>query len=187
MEKIDNNLIEIMPDIEKKYQNVLEKYLKEKFMNDFSEILEEKSNDMLEVFNEEKANLTLSLDILFSSKEDKDLNEVNKNINKTLESIHNYKKFSLTFEITQETKNFFINYGNNTLLPLFKKFDSDLNEKTKELIINSINQNSLEIEGVNPSLFINTRNFVYNNLYNNFINIINNGMNIYGDSEKIYK
>ena len=186
LEKIDNNLIEIMPDIEKKYQNVLEKYLKEKFMNDFSEILEEKSNDMLEVFNEEKANLTLSLDILFSSKEGKDLNEVNKNINKTLESIHNYKKFSLTFEITQETKNFFINYGNNTLLPLFKKFDSDLNEKTKELIINSINQNSLEIEGVNPYLFINARNSVYNNLYNNFINIINNGMNIYGDTESKY-
>ena len=86
--KIDFNLEEIMPDIEKNYQNVLEKYLKEKFIKDFSDILQERTDDMLQAFYAEKKNLTASLDDLFSSEKDEDLNAVNRNINITLEAIN---------------------------------------------------------------------------------------------------
>ena len=46
LEQIDYNLEKIMPEIEKKYQVTLEKYLKEKFMNAFSEIIDEKTFNM---------------------------------------------------------------------------------------------------------------------------------------------
>ena len=42
LEKIDFNLEKIMPDIQKNYQIALEKYLKEKYLNAFSEILDGK-------------------------------------------------------------------------------------------------------------------------------------------------
>jgi len=54
LEKIDFNLEKIMPDIEKNYQIALEKYLKEKFLNSFSEIIDEKSEYAIEIFYEEK-------------------------------------------------------------------------------------------------------------------------------------
>ena len=37
-----------MEDLDKKYQNVLEKYLKEKFTTSFSDILEEKTKSAIE-------------------------------------------------------------------------------------------------------------------------------------------
>ena len=63
--------------IQKNYQIALEKYLKEKFINSFSEILNEKTELTIKIFYEEKAELIERLDDLFSSIEDKDLNEIN--------------------------------------------------------------------------------------------------------------
>ena len=69
LEKIDFNLENIMPDLEKIYQTSLEKYLKEKFMNAFSDVLDQKTNYMLAIFYEEKNKLKERLDDLFSSKD----------------------------------------------------------------------------------------------------------------------
>ena len=59
-----------MDDLDKKYQNVLEKYLKEKFTTSFSNILEEKTEEMLRVFYKEKNKLIEKFNVLFSSIED---------------------------------------------------------------------------------------------------------------------
>ena len=154
LEKIDFNLENIMPDLEKIYQTSLEKYLKEKFMNAFSDVLDQKTNYMLAIFYEEKNKLKERLDDLFSSKEDKDLNEINKNINHTLESIQSYRNFLSSFKISENAKLYFINYANNTLLPIFKKFNSDFNKKMAQLIMTTINSNSKEIEKITPTQFI---------------------------------
>ena len=187
LEKIDYNLEEIMEDLDKKYQNVLEKYLKEKFMNSFSEILEEKTEAMLEVFYIEKNKLIEKFDILFSSKADKDLNEVNKKINHTLITIQNYTNFADTFEISTDVINFFMKYGNSTLVPLFLQFDKDLNNKMKQLIMKSINEESSLIESLNYNKFNSYIKMVENNLLNDYINIINDAANSYGITKISYE
>ena len=187
LEKIDFNLEKIMPDLEKKYQIALEKYLKEKFLNSFSEIMDEKSEYMIKIFYEEKNELIEKLDDLFSSIEDKDLNEINKKINTTLVSIKNYNNFLPTFQISEDVKNFLINYSENNLLPLFKKFDFDLNKIMAEKIKKAINNNSLEIENLTPSHFINRTEEIYDNLFSNYINYIKAGIIEYGNTESNYR
>jgi hypothetical protein len=187
LEKIDFNLENIMPDLEKNYQNALEKYLKEKFISAFSDVLDQKTNYTLGKFYEEKNELKESLDEIFSSKEDKDLNEINKNINYTLESIQSYRKFLSSFKISENAKLFFINYSNNTLLPIFKKFNSDFNKKMAELIITTINSNSQEIEKLTPNQFIEKTKDIYNDLYENYVNFITRAIIDYGTEDYIYK
>ena len=99
LKNINFNLDKIMDEIEQKYQISLEKYLKEKFLNSFSEALDQELNHMLTIFYEEKNNLAERLDDLFSSKEEKSLNEINNNINKTLESIQLYNDYLSNFQI----------------------------------------------------------------------------------------
>ena len=187
LEKIDNNLEKIMPDLEKTYQKVLEKYLKEKFMKSFSEILDEKTDYMIKIFYEEKQKLIERLDDLFSSKEDKDLNEVNKNINITIESMRTYRRFLSTFKISDEVINFFASYSENTLLPLYRKFFSDLNEQKDELIKSEINTRSYEIENLDPLPYREKMKEIYDRLFENYFKYINNSLYEYGVTEQYYE
>ena len=187
LEKIDFNLEEIMPDIEKNYQNVLEKYLKEKFTKDFSDILQEKTDDMVQDFYKEKAKLIANLDDLFSSEKDEDLNAVNRNINITLESINSYKVFLNTFTISESARNFFIKYPENALLPIFKQFKADLNERMKQIIFSEININSKEIESLSITPFEQKIDEIYRDLLFGNIHYIHNEVYQYCDTEEGYK
>ena len=173
IEKINFNLEEIMPDIEREYQKSLEKYLKEKFMKDFSDSLDDKTNYMLSLFYEEKQKLKQSLDRLFSNENDEDLNAVNNKINKTIKSIQDYKNFYRNFTLNQRAKDFFINYPENKLLPIFKKFNKDLYDSMKTRIITEINNKSKIIGNIDIRPF--------NHLINDIYNLI-----IYGDLRNIH-
>ena len=187
LEKIDFTLDEIMPDIEENYQNILEKYLKEKFMNEFSDILDEKSQLALEIFYEEKEKLIGKLNDLFSFDKDNDLKEVNEKINTTIISIQNYKDFLYSeFKFTTSANNFFLNYGVNKLLPIFRQFKVDLYETTKEKITTEINKNSEEIEKLNPDPIKQILNGTYALLFDDYFYHIQKAIANYGDTEDIY-
>ena len=173
IEKINFNLEEIMPDIEREYQKSLEKYLKEKFMKDFSDSLDDKTNYMLSLFYEEKQKLKQSLDRLFSNENDEDLNAVNNKINKTIKSIQDYKNFYRNFTLNQRAKDFFINYPENKLLPIFKKFNKDLYDSMKTRIITEINNKAKFIENIDIRPF----KLLINDIYN---------LIIYGDLRNIH-
>ena len=79
------------------------------------------------------------MDRLFSNENDEDLNAVNNKINKTIKSIQDYKNFYRNFTLNQRAKDFFINYPENKLLPIFKKFNKDLYDSMKTRIITEIN------------------------------------------------
>ena len=185
--KIDFNLEEIMPDIEKNYQNVLEKYLKEKFIKDFSDILQERTDDMLQDFYREKEKLIANLSDLFSSEKDEDLNAVNRNINITLESINTYKVYLNTFTISESARNFFDKYPENVILPIFKKFKVDLNERMKQIIFSEINTNSKEIENLTINPFKQKIDEIYSDLLFGNIHYIHNEVYQYCDNEAGYK
>ena len=92
--------------------------MKEKYLNAFSEILDEKWEHTINIFYEEKAEVIERLDDLFSSIEDKDLNEINRKINETYVSIRNYNSFLPIFHISENVNYFLINYSENHLLQI---------------------------------------------------------------------
>ena len=107
LKNINLNLDNIMDEIENKYQISLEKFLKEKFLDSFSEALDQELNYMLKIFYKEKNKLKERLDDLFSSKEEKSLNVINNNINRTLESIQLYNDYLSNFQISENVNKFF--------------------------------------------------------------------------------
>ena len=151
---INRNLIAIMTEIQKEYEEYLEKYLKERFLDSFSKILDEETNKMLDNFYQEKSRLIDELDKLFSEIIDKDLNEVNRDINNTINSIRNYYRYSKIFNISDKIENFFRFYANNTLVTLIETFRYDLDNLTFAAIIEDINNKSLIIERINTSDFL---------------------------------
>jgi hypothetical protein len=176
-----------MPDIEREYQKSLEKYLKEKFMKDFSDSLDEKTDYILNIFYEERRKLKEKLDNLFSNTGDEDLNAVNKNINRTLDSIQVYKNFYRNFSLTQSAKDFFLNYPENTLLPIFKKFNKDLYDSMKIKIIGEINNKSKEIENLDIRPFKTILNEIYNELLYGYIRFIHSEIYKVCETDYIYK
>ena len=186
LEKINLNLAEIMPEIEKNYQTMLEKYLKEKFIKEFSETLDQRSNEIIQLFYAEKTNLTQRLDQLFSNTKDEELNAINKYINKTLSSIDEYKNYLSNFEISENSKNYFIDYSKNIILPILEKFKKDFSVKIKDSIINEINTNSKEIENLSFEPFEIQVNDIYSNFISGYIGTIQKDILQYCDKEKGY-
>ena len=176
-----------MSDLDKKYQNVLEIYLKEKFTTSFADILEIETEKMLKVFYAEKNELIKRFDVLFSSKEDKALHEINIKINNSLESIQIYNNFIDTFEIKKSVIDFFYEYGNSTLVPLFLKFDQDLNSKTKQLIMNEINKKSSTIEKLSANTISNKLSSIDGYYLTKYYNFVGEELTKYGKVDISYE
>ena len=151
---IENNLNVILPQIEKEYNEALEKYLKKRFVDSFRNILDEETNNLLDDFDYEQKRLKDALDKLFSEKIDDDLHEVNKNIHRTITSIWDYNMFLPTFFIPDKLYNFFRLYANNTIIPLFETFRYDLENLTYISIVETINNKSKLIEKINVTEFL---------------------------------
>ena len=186
LEKIDLNLEEIMPDIEQSYRKMLEKYLKKKFIEEFSDSLDNKSSEIINLFYKEKIILTKSLDGLFSSIKDEEFNYINKNIYNTLESIEEYRKYLSDFEISENPKNYLINYTNNIILPIFQRFSTEFTGKMKNSIIEEINKNSEGIEHLSFETFEEQVNEIYNNFIYGYFNNINKDIYQYCNEEQGY-
>ena len=93
-----------MPQINKIYDDTLERYLKGRFSNSFTNILDEETDNMLKIFDDEKKRLKTELDFLFSEKIDEDLHEVNANLMKTFLSIIDYYKYQRTFKLPRKSQ-----------------------------------------------------------------------------------
>ena len=167
---IENNLNVILPQIEKEYNDALEKYLKNRFVDSFRNILDEETNNLLDDFDYEQKRLKEELDKLFSEKIDNDLHEVNKNIHSTIASIWDYYMFIRTFSIPDKLSNFFALYANTTIVPLFETFRYDLENLTYISIVETINNKSKLIEKINVTEFLSLcrelKIYFENNYYN---------------------
>ena len=177
LQAIKDNLENLMPKIELQYNNALKKYLKDKFVDAFTNILNEKTDDMLKRFNEEKERLIKELDTLFTSTEDKDLHEVNRNFHETFISIREFFKYVKTFTISEDIEIFFNTYANLTIVPVIVEFREDLNRKTNELVQETINNNSKEIESIDIKQFYNLAHELMDYFTDNFFQPIIDALN----------
>ena len=77
--KIDDNINLIIPDIENKYNRLLNKYMKERLIDSYIKVLNEKSNEMIITIKEQREFIKAEFDDLFSLDPDDVLNDINTN------------------------------------------------------------------------------------------------------------
>ena len=180
LDKIDDNLIEMKPEMEKKYQNMLLIYLKEKLINSYSKVMNDKTKEMIMLVNERKEVLKSKLDDLFSLDSDQVLFEVNEKINNTLDAINEYNNYFGTIKISQDTYDFLNSYGNSTIKPIFETFKIELNKATKDKLTENVDENSKQIESLSPNDFISQSNNITQYFNSNYINNITLSIESYG-------
>ena len=69
----------IIPDIENKYNRLLNKYMKERLIDSYIKVLNEKSNEMIITIKEQREFIKAEFDDLFSLDPDDVLNDINTN------------------------------------------------------------------------------------------------------------
>ena len=183
LEKINDNLIESMPQMEKNYQDMLQKYLKEKLLISYTNVMNQKTNEMVKLVNEQKTILKSKIDDLFSLDSDKVLNEVNQKINNTLDSINDYNNYFESFTISNDIKEYLNQYGDTVMNPVFETFKIELNKATRDKIKDNIEKNSKQIESLNPNKFINQSNSSIEFISDNYITNITTGIESYGTND----
>ena len=180
LEKINDNLIEMQPAMEKNFNDKLEIYLKEKLINSYSKVMNDKTKEMVKLVNEQKEVLKSKIDDLFSLDTDSILNEVNEKINNTLDSINEYNNFFETFEIPNNINEYLSNYGSSTIKPIFTKFKTELNKATKDKLTDNIDTNAQTIENLSPNEFISQSNKDYQYFNTNYFENISLSIDSYG-------
>lgn len=145
-QSIENNLNSIRGALEKDYTSLLNEQFKKNFINSYTKIMNEKTNDMIQTVNNLKVSIKSLFDDLFSLDIEKVLNQTNYQMNITLDSIEEYKTHFDTFKVPEELIEYSFNYGNNYLKPLYEKLEFLINNETKSLTLNSINNHSKEFE-----------------------------------------
>jgi len=154
LDKINDNLIQMQPEMEQNYVNMLDYFLKDKLINSYSNVMNNKTKEMIKLVRENKEVLKSKLDDLFSLDSDQVLYEVNQKINNTLDSIYEYNNYFETFEITGDMYDFLNGYSNSTIKPVFEKFKNELNKATKDKLSENVNRNSKQIESLSANNFI---------------------------------
>ena len=182
IKKINDNLIQMQPEMEKNYQKMLEQYLKEKLTISYTNVINDKTRELVKLVNEQRETLKSKLDDLFSLDSDKVLYEVNEKINNTLDAISEYNKFFESFSISNDIKEFLNNYGIKTIQPVFENFKIQLNKATKDKIMQNIDKNSKEFENLNPNEFIQQANNISQYFNTNYISNISHSINSYSNN-----
>lgn len=157
-------------NIENDCINFLNKYLKERFVNAYTDVINEQSKSLIKIVNEQKEILRLQLYDLLTIETEDILKEINKKIEKTKKSIEEYTNYSKNFSISNEFINFLSNYGTNNIEPLFRNILELIIGASKNNILYEIEKNSKEYENdLNSKKFINFSNSIFYNLKNNYI------------------
>ena len=182
MEKINDCLIRKMPEMGNNYKNMLQQYLKDKLILSYTKIMNDKTDEMALYIQNKKEILKSEIGDLFSLDSDQILNDVNQKINFTLEAIKTYNERFNTFDFPNNTIEFFNNYGNLYVQPLFKSFKTELNKATKDKIYQNIEKNSQNIENLNSEQFNSQINDYYSFFNANYINNISAYTNLYGSN-----
>ena len=180
LKKINDSLTVSIPEMGNNYEKMLEKYLTEKLTSSFKKLMNDKTKDMIRFVNEKKMTLKSKLEGLFSLDSDQVLIDINQKINNTLESIKNYQEHFISFEVTDNIKEFLNNYSTSYIQPELKEFNTELNKETKDIISSNLEKNSENIESLSSNEFINQINNIFSYFDTNYNNNFRDNLNSYG-------
>ena len=183
-EYIINNLYEIGDTFKDNYINYMNKYFKDKLISSYTEVMNKKTAEMVLSVAQKRETLKSKLDDLFSLEPDTVLNDINNKINNTLYSINRFNSHFNTFEISENLGVFLNNFGALNIQPKFEGIMEILNYQTKNIIVKTMDKNSLDYKNnFNNEEFVEKANLANEQIKNKYIDNINEAINNYGIEE----
>ena len=183
-DKIKTNFNSVQIKIETDYQNLMNKYFKEQLIESYSRVMNMKTFQMIQTIKDEREQFKSEIDDYFTLETDEVLSDINLKLNKTLNSINKYNEHFNNFSISKDLGQFLNNYGENSVKPNFQQFINLVNEATKNKIILTVDQNSLDyINSFNLEEFNEKIQGVFSNIKEEFFDNINNTIKEYGIEE----
>ena len=191
--QILNNLLNsVKPDIQDEYINILNYYLNEKFIYSYYNILNDETTNLINMINDCKNQLNLEMDDLFVLESENILEDINIQINNTLESINDYNLYN--FILPEEFITYLNNFGKNNIKPMYEEFKKKVDEISNDQIITNFEKNANNYEkSFNLNEFITNSNTTYLNIKENYVdNMIYYTNNYYSNfltnyEKEIYK
>ena len=164
--------------LENDYKTLLNEKFKTKFVDSFTKVMNERTQDMIDTVDSLKIDIKLLFDELFSLDVDAVLNQTNKKMNETLDSIKEYNNHIQSFQIPENLIKFINSYGANVIQPSYRGLESLINKETKNLTYNNLIEKYKNYKmNYNEKEFIEIRNNIYSSLKNDNIESINNAIN----------
>ena len=171
---------------EDEYINMMNSYIKNPFMEKYSNSLNKDSKDMLYFLEENKEVIRGRLNKISASNSDEVLFDIDNKLNNILKAIDQYYLHFNSFNIPNEIKEFLDRYVSSDISPQYEDIFNILDEETKDLIVQNLNENSENFKNAySLENFESKLNEIISNLTNNF-NIINEYLNSYGTIESKY-
>ena len=146
--------------IDNNYKNLLNTNFKYKFINAYTISMNNQLKELLEIISAQKVQLQAELDQYFTLEPEEVLNDINNNLNITTKSIDEY--FNNTFNISENFSNYLNNYGNVIIKPSYEKIINLLDESTRIIILNTLDNNTKMYEqNLNADEFNDLSNMTY--------------------------
>ena len=165
---INNCLKGIKNEIVNEYVDILNYYLKQKFVNQYINKINEETEEIVNLVNDCRNQLIIEMNDYFTLDSENILEEINSQINKILKAI-NENNFD-SFKISEEIIEYLNNYGEKNIKPIYNEFKSKIDEISKNQIILNFEKNAKNYENsFNLDSFLNTSNNTALSIKENYI------------------
>ena len=128
---------------ENEYTNMMNIYIKNPFIEQYTKILKESTEDLIDFTNDNKEMFKLEMkevSLVFDKNEV--LNNIENKLNETLNSIEEYHAFLNKGKISEDIELFLDNYAVNNILPLHQEIKDIMDDKTPNLMFENLDKNS---------------------------------------------
>ena len=177
---LNNGLNIVKNDLESNYVNILQSYLNEMFINSYNQTLNKETDNILNLFKEKRDYLIGELSDLFKLEPENILEDINIQINKTINSINEYNSHLTSFKIFDELIEYLYNYGEDKIKPIYDEFKKQIDKISNNQIISNFEKNSKNYEdSFNVNEFINLSNKTLLNLKKNYLDNMTSYINDY--------
>ena len=128
------------------YKNMINKYIKNPFIEKYTETLNEKTNEILDYIETNREQIRLELDKIFTLNSDSILAGLNSKLDNTKKSVQAYISYIDNFKISSEIYDFLKNFGKDIIYPKYKDINDMLDKITEDLRIKNLEQTIINSE-----------------------------------------
>ena len=190
----NTNIIDLLSSIIEKnryifeddYINMMNTYIKNPFIEQYSKALKESNDDMLNFIFENKEQLRTELEDQLSLDKEETLHSIDIKINDTLNLVEEIQKHFDSFKISKEIEDFLNNFAEKKILSLHQGIKNIFDDKTK-YILDNLNKNSENYKQSYLSENIESKlNQAYMLFKDSYFDKMNETLNKYGTTDNIY-
>jgi hypothetical protein len=167
--------------LSKNYIDLLNKECKNKFIDSYSKVMNDQTYNMIQTIEDLKIEIRLSLDDLFTVDVENVLDETNKKLNMTLDSIKEYENYFNTFKLPDNLIAFLDSYGDTIIQSSYDGLEELINKITKNETLSHLENNTqIFLDNLDLNKFLEHKDNIYTSITKYIIDKIKNAINSYG-------